>query len=93
MYDILKGVGEGKVKSITGDVFIPPPEEPNADLSGPIHEFLEEAKETATRAIVIVDGPDLGIQIRGVGFDDLASLVGTLQMAGFLMCHEAVEDE
>lgn len=88
---------DGKVFSIHGHpVSHTVGDEESIDMRDDVAGFIDEIRESVgepTRAIVIVDGPDTGMHVRYVGDMDLGTVVGTLQIAAFVVMHECQDDD
>lgn len=82
---------EGKVFSLSGE----PVDAEHVDIRTDITDLVDEVQNEGeiTRAIVILDGPNLGMRVRYIGDLDLAGVIGTLQIAGFVVMHECKEDD
>jgi hypothetical protein len=83
---------EGKVFSLSGETVTPADD---VDFRKEIVDLLDEVQSEGevTRAIVILDGPNLGLRVRYVGDMDLSQVIGTLQVAGFVIMHECQTDD
>lgn len=85
---------DGKVFSLHGHAITGPDDVAPPDFKAEINDLIDTVSKEGeiTRAILILDGPDLGMTVRYIGDLDLSQVIGTLQIAGFVIMNEVQED-